>query len=292
MVGELLQSRRILHPATPEITIGRLGALYEAVAKARSDLSRSVSDRADGALETLHVDTLVKCALGTTGNPDMSAIFSSLLAIPEFVPCGSVSLSCAIRTSKVTDSAVIEEFCRLVTSLPEKYLRHTSKAPLRTVPDVDDLADHGDWVGGQHAHARIAVDLAGRRLHQLAQRWQFMRIDGTGTLSTAKTLTGLGDVRAVGRTWSRWFASLGHHPEVLSRQASVVMSIPDDAILLVPADAVHSLARELRADFERCFPPCRLRWAAAELNERSTPFSVAECYSSQLRAARRAAVSG
>lgn len=287
VVGELLHSRRILHPATPEITVGRFASLYEAVAKSRNDLSRNISDRADGALESVHTDTLVKCALVATDDADISALFTSLAAIPEFVLCGSVSLPCAIRTSRVTDSSVIEEFCRLMTSLPDAYSGHKPQLPLAEVPDVDELADHGDWLGGPHAHARIAPDLASRKLHQLGGYWQCVRIDGAGTLSSASALTGISDVRTAGRTWTQWFAGLGQHPAVLNGQASVVMSISDDAILLVPAEAVQSLERELRRDFQRCFPRNQLRWAAAELNESSTPFSVAKCYTSKLRAARR-----
>jgi hypothetical protein len=292
VVGEILHSRRMLHPATPEVTVGRFASLYEAVAKARNDLSRSISDRADGALESVHTDTLVKCALAATDDADVSAILTSLAAIPEFVLCGSVSLPCAIRTSRVTDSSAIEEFCRLMTSLPDAYSGHKPQVPLAAVPSVDELADHGDWLGGPHAHARIAADLASRELHELGGDWRCVRIDSAGTLSSASILAGIPEVRAAGRTWTQWFAGLGQHPAVLSRHASVVMSISDDAILLVPADGVHSLEGELRRDFERSFPRCRLRWAAAELNQSSTPFSVAKCYTSKLRAARRSEMYG
>jgi hypothetical protein len=286
VVGELLNSRRILHPASQQITIGRLASLYEAVAKARNGLSRRISDGANGSLEFLHAATLIRCALVTTDDADVSAMFTSLATIPEVVSCGPISLSCAVRTSRVADSLVIEEFCRLMTSLPEAYLSHKPQVPLSAVPDVDELADHGAWLGGQHAHARIAAHLASRGLHQLGGDWQCVRIDGSGTLSSISVGPGIADVREAALNWTHWFANLGQHPAVLNSLASVVMSISDDAVLLVPAGAASSLESELRTDFERRFPRSQLRWAAADLNESSTPFSVAECYHSKLRTAR------
>lgn len=286
VVGELLNSRRILHPATQKITIGRLAAIYEAVAKARSDLSRCISDGANGSLELLHAATLVRCALVMADDADASAIYTSLATLPEVVPCGDISLSCAIRTSRVAESSVIEEFCRLMTSLPGAYLSHQPQVPLSTVPDVDELADHGDWVGGQHAHAQIAASLASRGLHQLGD-WQCVRIDGSGTLSSISIGSAIADLREAALNWTQWFANLGQHPTVLNSLASVVMSISDDAVLLVPAGAAASLESDLRKDFELRFPRSKLRWAAAHLTESSTPFSVAECYHSKLRAARR-----
>ena len=289
VVGELLDARRPLHPDTRNITVGQMAALYEAVARARTDLSDAIGNRAGAALELYPALTLVKVAFVAAEDAedaDVAAVLKSLADAPDAVGRGGVTLRCVTRAGRVPRSVAVEEFCRLMATLPAPYRRGgggEQSAPLTEAPAVDALPDHGQWRGGPYAHARVAAELADCGLHQLGPGWLCVRIDGAGALRSIAAAGEIADLRVAARRWTDWFASLGEHAAVRGHRASVIMSVSDDAVLLVPRRAAGFLETDLRRDFERCFPQSTLRWAEVGITESSTPYSIARSYHAMIR---------
>ncbi len=285
VVGELLNCRPFLHPDTSGVTVSQLAARYEAVAAARSALASTIMERARGALDQLPAATLVKCCLVTNPTADLPATICALADLPDHVGPAGVSLACVTRTSRAHASETVTEFRRLMASMPADPARPDGPRPpaaAATAATAGELQVHGTWRGGFHAHGRVAADIADLTLADLRGDFTCVRIDGSGTLRSVAASPALADLRYAAQSWTQWFAGLGRHAAVRASSASVVMSISDDAVLLVPRNAERLLRRDLRADFERSFPQSGLRWASTELTESSTPFSVARSYSAKL----------